>query len=650
MHTSTQVKSRVSFFDDNNLQPSFQFIKPQAHDQNDLDSPATIRDFLTLKDPSDNQTKQGFYALHNKLLAYYKSESIDSLKCVLNLTHSKLKYLPADATNSEHGFEVTKNGSSFEFYSPDKQTIDNWMMILRSFCVVSDFHEEFKAIKMIGQGSFAKVYLAESRTNRGKYAVKAFSKEGIISQNKSNSKSVLVNEIDILRSLDHENIIKLYEVHETENSIYLILDLIQGNSLEDILKRPSLRKNYSTVQFKDMIRSILDALAYLASKGIMHRDLKPDNILVEKDGKIKIVDFGLATYIGLSEYIYKKCGTPGYIAPEVFKYNPKIPTTSYNDRCDVFSAGCILFFIFFGYPFIDGCSDSDTLHQNKSSFENFEAYFILDIEMKNQKSKINKEGLNLLWKLLEFEHENRISATDAFGHPYFLQDLKGLLKMSSSQELSFKPLNQHNRVQTPSTSDTADNKSLKDEPNLQVLEKHRFTEKDSLYLDVGKPELNGKLDTITLGSANNSISVNSSISNTTAPTSTSTFGKPEAVIQQKGRAHSRSFKTPGTFKNNQSFLKAAIFRNMQKNNGNAHEEAKNSEIHRRKFQRQFSESVRRKPSDLDEFSDKASSGSENSENSENSGEFQIANDEDQQVQIVFDNMNSQMKKQSGKFL
>lgn len=91
------------------------------------------------------------------------------------------------------------------------------------------------------------------------------------------------------------------------------------------------------------MRSILDALAYLSSKGIMHRDLKPDNILIAKGGEVKIVDFGLATYIDSSDYIHKKCGTPGYIAPEVFKYNPKDPKTIYDERCDVYSAGCILF-------------------------------------------------------------------------------------------------------------------------------------------------------------------------------------------------------------------------------------------------------------------------------------------------------------------
>lgn len=151
------------------------------------------------------------------------------------------------------------------------------------------------------------------------------------------------NEIDIMRALDHDNVIKLYEVYETDKSLYLVLELIQGKSLQEVLKKGGFKDNESRV--KNVISSILEALAYLAAKGVMHRDLKPDNILLDKGDKVKIVDFGLATFIDIPEYIFKKCGTPGYIAPEVFKYDVKNSATNYNDRCDVFSAGCIFYFM-----------------------------------------------------------------------------------------------------------------------------------------------------------------------------------------------------------------------------------------------------------------------------------------------------------------
>jgi serine/threonine protein kinase len=156
----------------------------------------------------------------------------------------------------------------------------------------------------------------------------------------------MINEIELMRCISHENIIQLYEVYETDRSIYLLLELIQGKSLQDILKKPSFKESYSEAKVMVMINSILEGLAYLATKGIMHRDLKPDNILLDKNDKIKIVDFGLATFIKLNTYIFKKCGTPGYIAPEVFKYDEKVPSTNYDDRCDVFSAGCIFYYMY----------------------------------------------------------------------------------------------------------------------------------------------------------------------------------------------------------------------------------------------------------------------------------------------------------------
>ena len=155
----------------------------------------------------------------------------------------------------------------------------------------------------------------------------------------------MLNEIEIMRAIDHENIIKFYEVYETEKSIYLVIDLIQGKSLYDVLRKSTLREELPTTKVINMIRSLLDAIAYLASRGIMHRDLKPDNILLDKGEKVKIVDFGLATFIDVSGYIFKKCGTPGYIAPEVFRYDDKDPSTVYDDRCDVFSVGCLLYYM-----------------------------------------------------------------------------------------------------------------------------------------------------------------------------------------------------------------------------------------------------------------------------------------------------------------
>jgi len=155
----------------------------------------------------------------------------------------------------------------------------------------------------------------------------------------------MLNEVEILRGLNHENIIKLNQVFETDRSISLVSDLIRGASLDDILRNPNSSSELSENQICCIIYQILKTLTYLSSKKIMHRDVKASNIFLEEGGKIKVIDFGLAADFATSNYPFKRCGTPGYIAPEIFSFNSNIPSSYYNDKCDVFSAGCILFYL-----------------------------------------------------------------------------------------------------------------------------------------------------------------------------------------------------------------------------------------------------------------------------------------------------------------
>ncbi len=155
----------------------------------------------------------------------------------------------------------------------------------------------------------------------------------------------ILNEIAMMRAHDHPNLVKLHEVHETEGSIYLVMDYISGQTLRSFLSKPDLPPSRSETQNMNIISSILSCLAYFESQGSMHRDLKPDNILMDKQGNLKIIDFGLVAFCNQDDYIFDRCGTPGYIAPEVFNYKKKSDSGNpgYDGKCDVFSAGCILF-------------------------------------------------------------------------------------------------------------------------------------------------------------------------------------------------------------------------------------------------------------------------------------------------------------------
>mgnify|MGYP000925284969 CR=1 FL=1 len=105
---------------------------------------------------------------------------------MLEIANSRFKALPNK--DGVFGFSLSKNGNTYEFTSKDEGLVKRWTNDLRGICILSTFHEEYKAIKMIGRGSFAKVYLVESKSTSKSFAVKAFTKESIILSNKSNAK------------------------------------------------------------------------------------------------------------------------------------------------------------------------------------------------------------------------------------------------------------------------------------------------------------------------------------------------------------------------------------------------------------------------------------------------------------------------------
>lgn len=142
-----------------------------------------------------------------------------------------------------------------------------------------------------------------------------------------------------MRRLDNNNIIKLYEVHENENFIYLVLELLHGGELfERIIKKGIYTEKDASI----LMSKLLCALDAMHVKNIMHRDIKPENLILkdmDNNYDVKIADFGLATVVTQGEYLFRRCGTPGYVAPEI------LADERYDQKVDVFSAGVILYIL-----------------------------------------------------------------------------------------------------------------------------------------------------------------------------------------------------------------------------------------------------------------------------------------------------------------
>lgn len=142
---------------------------------------------------------------------------------------------------------------------------------------------------------------------------------------------------------------QLIEIHESKNSIYLVIELLEGGEL---FSHISSKKALNVKSIHRIMKCLLEGLAYLDSKGIMHRDLKPENMILKEKGDLeentlKIVDFGLSSYCNMDEYLFKRCGTPGYVAPEIINSSSK-ENVKFTPKVDIFSAGVIFYILVMG--------------------------------------------------------------------------------------------------------------------------------------------------------------------------------------------------------------------------------------------------------------------------------------------------------------
>ncbi|EGR28281.1 protein kinase domain protein [Ichthyophthirius multifiliis] len=272
------------------------------------------------------------------------------------------------------------------------------------------FQDEYDVISYIGKGNYAKVYAAVHKETGIKYAVKCFEKQKLFEIDKGMLS--LYNELKIMRDLiDNENVIKLFEVFEGQNNFYFVMEILEGNSLQDEIKKRS-NSPFTEDEVQNIIQMVLQGIYYCSSKQIMHRDIKPENILFSysqnKKPIIKIIDFGLASYANDIPYIFPKCGTPGFVAPEIANLVDK--TQGYSLVCDVFSIGVIFHILITGEAVFPGKDFNNVLKKNKDCEINWN---------KKEYENLSKNCKDIMMCMLEKDPNQRISCFDALRHPFF---------------------------------------------------------------------------------------------------------------------------------------------------------------------------------------------------------------------------------------
>lgn len=409
-----------SFFDESNAGLLEKFTIWKKLGAHEVNGPAieeiVFQGWLCRTEAGSQSLKERFFVMTNEKLYYKKKPADPTFKGYLSLGFVRLISPSASEIETKEGASTTirirfvQNLKFSDLFARSKVELDAWLNALAARVVRVDFHERFKVRAVVGKGAFGKVYLAGDAFGKD-FAVKAFSKDVLSKQ--ARGRAALCNEVEILRKLDYSNIMKLYEVHETTNSIYLVCEFLSGGTLTDYLRS-------STDFLPDkavlaIVFGLLAAVAGMASSGIVHRDLKPENLILSTadgeigPGSVKVVDFGLATRIE-GEYLYSRCGTPGYVAPEVVAAEGKESTFRVSSKADIFAVGVVAYLMLTGESPFETGDAKQTLKRT------------IECKVNYQHPRLREKNpaiINLLRGMLTAKPSTRLSARDAIRSEVF---------------------------------------------------------------------------------------------------------------------------------------------------------------------------------------------------------------------------------------
>lgn len=271
---------------------------------------------------------------------------------------------------------------------------------------------------MLGQGSFALVKLATDRQSGEERALKIIAKRPL----KEGNENMLEEEIEILGRVEHPHIIKMWDLWETKEAVFIVTDLCRGGELFDRLVEKVF---YNELDARHITRQIFEAIAYLHDHDVIHRDLKPENILLrnkDEPSEIVISDFGLSKLMSEDGHLLMTaCGSPQYVAPEV------LLGKGYGASVDIWSGGVIAYCLLAGYTPFYG-DDQPTLFQHILSMKvEFEPEYW---------SAVSDNAKDFICKCL-CPADKRMTAHEALKHPY-LSDLPSLDAHESSRGCCLK--------------------------------------------------------------------------------------------------------------------------------------------------------------------------------------------------------------------
>ena len=291
--------------------------------------------------------------------------------------------------------------------------------------------EDLTLSKCLGKGSFGEVYLTSKQGSKLKYATKRIDKKFAANPR---AKKYLDNEINILKEIDHPNIIKLYEVKETTQYYYLVMDFCNGGGLSDCLEeyKKKNKKPFPEEVVQYLMKQIIGAMNYLHGRHILHRDIKLDNILVNFDNeddrkkknmlkaKVKLIDFGFARHLDPSQLAYSTLGSPINMDPGILRKLNKMENSrdyGYDEKADIWSLGTICYEMLIGKCTFDAGSMKELVYKVERG-----NYFL--------PTSLSKEAVSFLNGMLQYDSKKRLSSKQLMNHAFLTKPYSELNKMN----------------------------------------------------------------------------------------------------------------------------------------------------------------------------------------------------------------------------
>ena len=287
-----------------------------------------------------------------------------------------------------------------ELFCDKAEELDRWLAALAGLCVFTEIESDYKFLHKLGAGTYAEVYAAVELGTGRHVAVKR-----IKPSHNETSPGEMTSEISVLRETQHPGVVQLLKVYETWKDTCLVLSLLPGLSLQRYMSAYGPLGEEKT---KELLRDLLEIVVYLHGCGVIHRDIKPGNVMVDtRSGRLacKLIDFGLAIKAADIQEV-NICGTPGYIAPEILSRQEIGP------KADIFSMGMVAY----------------TALRGKNPFIHFDRKTTLSLNQHAQVSfssprwtKFSSSLLNLLTRMTAFDPSERLTALECLRHPCFAE-------------------------------------------------------------------------------------------------------------------------------------------------------------------------------------------------------------------------------------